>query len=167
MLYYLTVSQIFSQPKQPKAQTETRKTQTQQLLMKTKIVSFVVAMFALLTLSSCVPIRVGTFGPGQTQQYRPITGLPGQVMLARGGIVAGGCGPNSPYVRGGIQTYRVPQGWGQVNPYSNCGYNRGPYGPPMYPNRAGCLPSGRRQANWCPPFVPQPACYNGRTMRWF
>lgn len=122
--------------------------------MKTRLVLFLLATFALLS-SACVgyvdgnnrpfavgmqPIEVGTFGPGHP--YRPITGLPGQHMLMQGSLRTNSlCDPRGFRAQGGFQTRQIPQQWGQVNPYcyrpqqgcqQNVGYGGGYGGYPQY-----------------------------------
>ncbi len=133
--------------------------------MKTKnLVLFFVAVFGLLTLSSCAPMppgqqffRAGVFGPGTGNQYRPCTGLPGQYNFAQGALLLSrGCGgiPPGRIIGGGMQVngFRPPvyinQNQGFGNPYGGCAQ---PQFIPICP-----------QQNWnqrFPPLCPpRPAC---------
>jgi len=153
--------------------------------MKTQLVLFIGAAFALF-LSSCTvivdgnnrpcgiaqqPIRVGTFGPNHGRPLN-VVNRPGQHMLVQGSLRTNSlCDPRGLQVQGGIRVNRVPQRWGQVNPFGpRCYPQHGRQQPPPmfgYPPQQNFNRAGPGQANWCPPnYGPQPACFDPFTGRW-
>jgi hypothetical protein len=135
-----------------------------------KYLALCLTVASALFLSSCTSpdgfIRCGTFGPGQLEQYRPITGLPGQYTFHRSVVIDPGCRTGHPgiFSQSGIIRYPVPmqhgcypqQGWLQPPPM---------FGFPQRQNWAG-----PGQANFCPPvrlpLPPEPLFYNSFTGRW-
>lgn len=152
--------------------------------MKTEsFLCLVIAVFGLLTLSSCT-VYVDNNGSIVGTGFQPVRagfGFLPQSPTARGTVVLRGgattgslCQPGGPRIQYGYSTRQLPPQWGRVNPYPyGSRYSPGhPSNYPNfqqqcgYPNRAGSI-NGHRQPNWCPPnYGPRPGCYNPCTQRW-
>ncbi|MDQ5911941.1 MAG: hypothetical protein QG568_154 [Patescibacteria group bacterium] len=126
---------------------------------------------ACALLSSCASdgfIRCGTFGPGQPEHYRPITGLPGQHTFQRNIVLDPGCRTGHPgiYSQSRVIRHPVPvqhgcypqRGWQQPSPM---------FGFPLQHRQNWAGPG---QANFCPPMgrplPPEPLFFNFFTGRW-
>lgn len=134
--------------------------------MKTKnLVLFFVAVFGLLTLSSCAPMppgqqffRAGVFGPGTGQSYRPITGLPGQRMLAQGFLQTNSlCDPRGFQGYGGIQVLPKGSFYSPGHPSRYPSFNQS-FGGGCQPQFIPICPEQNWNQRFPPLCPPRPAC---------
>lgn len=167
------MSQIFRTPP-----TKPR-THPIQIMKKQFALCLTVACALLLSSCSSGFVRCGTFGPGQAEQYMPITGLPGQCTFQRNIVLDPGCRTGQPniYSRSRVISRPAPrpqygcypqQGWQQPPPMF--GYPLMQPHPPRYPNHAGVINGSINQPRWCPPvgrpLHPEPLVYNPYSGRW-